>query len=280
MELLDNRIHGGRGKGNSKVVGRTTPEAALGLSNMLGQRISGRSLALPSSGGDGLGGGEGGGKCSVGGNHISGAEGGGDRRGGGVDGHGEAQGQSTDGFCQTRARSGCGGGCHRRRRGGEGGTRNGGVEPNHQGRRHGTRKEGALAAANPPKGEEKALAVVSSPHVAEPSGSATGKREEGAPVAASSPPAAEPSGGAAGKREEATGAVKAKQEAWWLILGNVTSSELYGLKRIYFVDRVVNTRMELPQMFNIQETKLILVSDCYLGFDQEYSLGHHRAKGV
>ncbi|KAG2542539.1 hypothetical protein PVAP13_9NG644400 [Panicum virgatum] len=67
---------------------------------------------------------------------------------------------------------------------------------------------------------------------------------------------------------------KAKQEAWWLVLGNATSSELYGLKRISFADRVVNTRMELPQMFNVQETKLILVSDSYLGFDQEYSLEH------
>uniref|UniRef100_A0A0E0KAG9 RNA helicase n=1 Tax=Oryza punctata TaxID=4537 RepID=A0A0E0KAG9_ORYPU len=71
---------------------------------------------------------------------------------------------------------------------------------------------------------------------------------------------------------------KAKHEAWWLVLGNVTSSELYGLKRINFMDRVVNTRMELPEMFDIQETKLILVSDSYLGFDQEYSLGH-LAKG-
>ncbi|KAL6867611.1 hypothetical protein ACP4OV_015635 [Aristida adscensionis] len=48
---------------------------------------------------------------------------------------------------------------------------------------------------------------------------------------------------------------KAKQEAWWLVLGNATSSELYGLKRISFTDRVVNTRMELPQMFNIQRDK-------------------------
>ncbi|TVU47944.1 hypothetical protein EJB05_07562, partial [Eragrostis curvula] len=67
---------------------------------------------------------------------------------------------------------------------------------------------------------------------------------------------------------------KAKQEAWWLVLGNATSSELYGLKRISFADRVVNTRMELPQVFNIQETKLFLVSDCYIGFDLEYSLEH------
>ncbi|KAK3150861.1 hypothetical protein QOZ80_3AG0238710 [Eleusine coracana subsp. coracana] len=67
---------------------------------------------------------------------------------------------------------------------------------------------------------------------------------------------------------------KAKQEAWWLVLGNTAISELYGLKRISFADRVVNTRMELPQMFNIQETKLFLVSDCYLDFDLEYSLEH------
>ncbi|VAI08395.1 unnamed protein product [Triticum turgidum subsp. durum] len=67
---------------------------------------------------------------------------------------------------------------------------------------------------------------------------------------------------------------KAKQEAWWLVLGNTTSSELYGLKRISFADRVLNTRMELPPMLNIQEAKLIVVSDCYLGFDQEVSLGH------
>ncbi|VAH88151.1 unnamed protein product [Triticum turgidum subsp. durum] len=67
---------------------------------------------------------------------------------------------------------------------------------------------------------------------------------------------------------------KAKQEAWWLVLGNITSSELYGLKRISFADRVLNTRMELPPMLNMQEAKLIVVSDCYLGFDQEVSLGH------
>jgi activating signal cointegrator complex subunit 3 len=40
-------------------------------------------------------------------------------------------------------------------------------------------------------------------------------------------------------------------------LGNATTSELYGLKRISFAERVVNTRMELPQMFNIQVTTLL-----------------------
>ncbi|XP_072988680.1 DExH-box ATP-dependent RNA helicase DExH14 isoform X2 [Typha latifolia] len=66
---------------------------------------------------------------------------------------------------------------------------------------------------------------------------------------------------------------KVKEEAWWLVLGNVNNSELYALKRISFSERLV-TQMELPQTpIKLQETKLILVSDCYLGFEQERSLG-------
>ncbi|KAK1407351.1 hypothetical protein QVD17_38965 [Tagetes erecta] len=65
---------------------------------------------------------------------------------------------------------------------------------------------------------------------------------------------------------------KLKDEAWWLILGNTSTSELHALKRISFTDRVV-TRMKLPSTTNsFQGMKLLLVSDCYLGFDQEYSI--------
>ncbi|KAK8934003.1 hypothetical protein KSP39_PZI015224 [Platanthera zijinensis] len=65
---------------------------------------------------------------------------------------------------------------------------------------------------------------------------------------------------------------KVKNEAWWLVLGNVTTSELYVLKRASFSDRMV-TRMELPSAtVNFQETKLLLISDCYLGLDQEHSI--------
>ncbi|KAK9203816.1 hypothetical protein WN943_014073 [Citrus x changshan-huyou] len=38
---------------------------------------------------------------------------------------------------------------------------------------------------------------------------------------------------------------KIKDEAWWLVLGNTNTSELYALKRISFSDRL-NTHMELP----------------------------------
>jgi activating signal cointegrator complex subunit 3 len=65
---------------------------------------------------------------------------------------------------------------------------------------------------------------------------------------------------------------KVKDEAWWLIMGNTSTSELYGLKRVTFSDRL-NTQMNFPSTpFTLQGMKLILVSDCYLGFDKEYSL--------
>uniref|UniRef100_A0A2N9HEA5 Activating signal cointegrator 1 complex subunit 3 n=1 Tax=Fagus sylvatica TaxID=28930 RepID=A0A2N9HEA5_FAGSY len=38
---------------------------------------------------------------------------------------------------------------------------------------------------------------------------------------------------------------KVKDEAWWLILGNTSTSDLYALKRVSFSDRLV-THMELP----------------------------------
>ncbi|XP_052179855.1 DExH-box ATP-dependent RNA helicase DExH14 isoform X1 [Diospyros lotus] len=65
---------------------------------------------------------------------------------------------------------------------------------------------------------------------------------------------------------------KFKNEAWWLVLGNTSTSELYALKRISFSDRLA-THMELPSTPTaIQGLKLILVSDCYLGFDRVYSI--------
>ncbi|WCJ35849.1 Activating signal cointegrator 1 complex subunit 3 [Euphorbia peplus] len=65
---------------------------------------------------------------------------------------------------------------------------------------------------------------------------------------------------------------KVKDEAWWLVLGNTSTSELYALKRVSFSDRLV-THMDLPSSLTTFEgTKLMLVSDCYLGFEQEHSI--------
>ncbi|KAH7549222.1 hypothetical protein JRO89_XS13G0000800 [Xanthoceras sorbifolium] len=86
---------------------------------------------------------------------------------------------------------------------------------------------------------------------------------------------------------------KIKDEAWWLILGNTSTSELYAVKRISFSDRL-NTHMELPSstttlqvkqplqscaflpfclfFSNSKGMKLIVVSDCYIGFEQEHSI--------
>lgn len=78
---------------------------------------------------------------------------------------------------------------------------------------------------------------------------------------------------------------KIKDEAWWLVLGNTSTSELYALKRVSFSDRLV-THMELPSSLSaVQGMKLVLVSDCYLGFEQEYSVeeliqSHHLEAGT
>ncbi|KAL0421948.1 UNVERIFIED_CONTAM: DExH-box ATP-dependent RNA helicase DExH14 [Sesamum latifolium] len=70
---------------------------------------------------------------------------------------------------------------------------------------------------------------------------------------------------------------KVKDEAWWLVLGNTSTSQLYALKRVTFTD-VLQTHMNIPSNVNdfqenflvVQGMKLIIVSDCYVGFEQEH----------
>ncbi|XP_024169344.1 DExH-box ATP-dependent RNA helicase DExH14 [Rosa chinensis] len=70
---------------------------------------------------------------------------------------------------------------------------------------------------------------------------------------------------------------KVKNEAWWLVLGNTSTLELYALKRVSFSDHLV-TNMELPSdSTTLQGMKLILISDCYLGFEQEHSISELEA---
>ncbi|XP_055829264.1 DExH-box ATP-dependent RNA helicase DExH14 [Solanum dulcamara] len=65
---------------------------------------------------------------------------------------------------------------------------------------------------------------------------------------------------------------KVKDEAWWLVLCNTSAGELYALKRVSFSGRL-QTHMDLPStLTNFQGIKLILVSDSYIGFEQEHSI--------
>ncbi|KAL2493038.1 U5 small nuclear ribonucleoprotein helicase [Abeliophyllum distichum] len=65
---------------------------------------------------------------------------------------------------------------------------------------------------------------------------------------------------------------KVKNEAWWLVLGNTSTAELYALKRVSFPD-ILQTHMDIPPTVNnFQGMKLILVSDCYLGFEREWDI--------
>ncbi|XP_012853916.1 PREDICTED: activating signal cointegrator 1 complex subunit 3 isoform X2 [Erythranthe guttata] len=65
---------------------------------------------------------------------------------------------------------------------------------------------------------------------------------------------------------------KVKDEAWWLVLGNTSTSQLHALKRVSFAD-VLQTKMDIPSNVNdFQDMKLIIVSDCYVGFEQEHSI--------
>lgn len=65
---------------------------------------------------------------------------------------------------------------------------------------------------------------------------------------------------------------KIKDEAWWLVLGNMKTWELYTLKRISFSDRLSTSMVISPDQINLEGTKLLLVSDCYLGFEQQYTV--------
>ncbi|KAI5648291.1 hypothetical protein M9H77_34296 [Catharanthus roseus] len=64
---------------------------------------------------------------------------------------------------------------------------------------------------------------------------------------------------------------KVKDEAWWLVLGSSSTAELHALKRVSFSDRLL-THLDIPSTANLKGMKVILVSDCYIGFEQEYNI--------
>jgi len=67
---------------------------------------------------------------------------------------------------------------------------------------------------------------------------------------------------------------KPKDEGWWLVLGNVDSGELLALKRLPFFRSRTKTSLAFSAPDNSchQICSLYLISDCYLGLDQQCEL--------
>jgi len=66
---------------------------------------------------------------------------------------------------------------------------------------------------------------------------------------------------------------KVKDEGWWLVVGNPKTREVYALKRVTFLEHL-NSNLVLPKHLNpdTQPITLYLVSDCYVGLDQEHQI--------
>ena len=66
---------------------------------------------------------------------------------------------------------------------------------------------------------------------------------------------------------------KAKDEAWLLVVGNPQTRELLALKRVGGVrGRVKHSLVLSPDQAGRQDCVLYVMSDCYLGLDQQFSL--------
>lgn len=67
---------------------------------------------------------------------------------------------------------------------------------------------------------------------------------------------------------------KAKDEGWWLVLGEVDSGELLALKRLGLVRGRTRTSLSFssPEEACRQIYSIYLISDSYLGLDQQIEL--------
>jgi len=64
-----------------------------------------------------------------------------------------------------------------------------------------------------------------------------------------------------------------KTEGWWLVLGNPSTNELVAIKRVAFKKRSIQEKLEFvaPSGGNY-EYMLYLMSDSYMGVDQEFKV--------
>lgn len=70
---------------------------------------------------------------------------------------------------------------------------------------------------------------------------------------------------------------KAKDEGWWLVLGEVDSKELLALKRVGVVRRRNRTSLTFlsPDTACRKIYTVFLMSDCYLGLDSQCDIHLH-----
>lgn len=62
---------------------------------------------------------------------------------------------------------------------------------------------------------------------------------------------------------------KKKEENWWLVIGNLKSGELLTLKRVGAIQAKSSTNLTVKTQ--VSDLTLFLISDCYLGLDQQYN---------
>ena len=67
---------------------------------------------------------------------------------------------------------------------------------------------------------------------------------------------------------------KSKDEGWWALIGEVDSGELVALKRLGFVRGKTKTNLAFttPEVACRKIYSLYLISDCYLGLDQQHEM--------
>ena len=69
---------------------------------------------------------------------------------------------------------------------------------------------------------------------------------------------------------------KIKQEGWWVVLGDRETDELLALRRVSFGSEA-RTRLTYETRARAGVVVAFLVSDCYVGLDQETELAAPRA---
>jgi activating signal cointegrator complex subunit 3 len=84
-----------------------------------------------------------------------------------------------------------------------------------------------------------------------------------------------PGTGASAPRVVAPLFPKVKEEGWWLVVGHTPSLELLALKRVSFGGKAT-VKLSFPGYTSaghqVHTSSLFLVSDCYMGLDQQYEV--------